>query len=1013
MGDHNDRIEITANWNRGSNPRVTIDGLSPIPLSGQGTIIHEWNNPALEYEEEYTARLTVDLGSQPHPSDPVEFTLSKPAFYITIEEPGSFIPENGTFTITVVPSEPADECAYAITTRSTPPSAIDIPLERSGTDWTQTVTRAGDGWLHVHCTQGPYEDTQKKQLIYAPQPPHIIRINVTPGEKLMFPSVNGDFIATFNVYTDVRAVCRFTDDDWTTTPSTETVLERSFTQSGQVTIICKNTVESESKTIDITVDPAATWFGFLKPSGTFRAALIPYHIGTGGSGLYAVCSIPEIEKSGLTGQDIIGTFDPDDFDWYEGDGTYPLSARCIGYPNEDLTGETTVPETITTSFTIDNTKPALAARINGVTQRIEITEPPIPTNTYVRFSYSDASPIRTLSYTISSTNDSKTWTTIKNATLSNLGTSGSRSVQFDFPLKDQTEYRVSARITDAAGNYNETTSNRLTITLPDPCDTGEICGGACGATCDIGDQCTNSSDCAGGEQVICTDAGFCDYEHCYNNKPDPERGETGVDCGGSCGACTITLVEPTFGVSATKETRVVVNTTQTMLCTYSDGGGQNYSMGSTPSKTHTISRVDVTNVPLINVSCKNDQTNEWNTFALTYDPREPQITFQANPDIEGRTSETSDGFVYATTFTAKSTNDVAIICRVSEKNEAYDEMTDYLGSDYQTDQNEKSYRNVQNEIFGFKDTGTYRLYVDCLAKNGLTSGATHATFTADPNAKPTPRIVSPIADRVYSNDSLTAVVDARSIQAQACFDRLESFDMQKMTLAQGTVYERDLNLIEGENLRYTGMCEYVVSSLSQNGSASLRFSVDRTPPEIESVTIRDPQTQNTTTLTAKNGVEIIVLARDETTYISRYEYEIRVNGELVSEGLRMRSKFYDNTLNLSSGDRVRATVTVTDAVGNKASEQSNQLTHTPVPIPDVCEEEGICGGECPPCPDEGDSCDVTTDCESGLYCSEDVCVDEETICTNGKFDRAMKEPSARRALIAARTNTALPIAPVR
>ena len=991
MGDYNDRIELTANWNRGSDARVTIEGMSEaIELTSPGTTEYRRiDGGSFNYEDLYNARLTVILGSQPYHSDDVEFSLTRPAFFFTIEEPtSSFIPEDGRFSIRVTTSEAADSCSYAITDSENPPNTYQTTLEGSGTTWTRAVTRAEDGWLHIRCVSGARDYSRSMQLTYVPgpEPPQIIRIEVLPGETLVFPDANGQFVATFTVHTNVKSVCRFTDRDWTTTPSMETTLERSFSQSRDVTIVCRDLRESEPRTISITIDPAATWFGFLKPTGTLRAALIPYRIGTGASGLYAVCSIPEIEATGLAGQDIKGEFDPTTFDWYDGDGTYELTATCVGYQDESRTGETTVPETITTEFTIDNTPPTLSVRINDESERIEITEAPLPTNTYVRFQYSDASPIQTLSYQIRATNGSG-WTTIREDTLTDLGTSGSQQTSFGFTLQDQTEYRVSARIVDAAGNAREANSSRLIINLPDPCHTGDICGGDCGATCDIGDVCTTNADCAGGDQVICTDAGFCDYAHCYNNRMDEDKGETGVDCGGVCGACTITLVEPSFGVSATRETRVVINTTEAMQCTWSDGDRSfPFDSVSSTQRTHTINRIDVINTPLINVSCSNDRVNEWNTFALSHDPRRPEIVFQANPDIEGRKSITSEGSVYATTFTARSTNDVPIICRVSETNRPYSQMTEFLGKDYQTDRDESAYRNVQNEQFGFKEPGVYRLYVDCLAKNGLTSGVTSATFTADPDGKPTPRIVVPSADRIYSEESIKAVVDARSIQAQACFDQLESFDVREMSLAQGTVYERDLNLIEGERLRYTGMCEYVISGLNTNASTSLRFTVDRTPPEIESVTIRDPNTQNTSTLTTRNGVEIIVVARDEITHIARYEYEIRVNGQLVSEGLRMRNRFIDNELNLSEGDRVQARITVTDAAGNAASQDSNQLTYTVVPPPDICEEQGLCGGECPPCEEIGDVCEIDTDCGKGLYCLDGECADRETICTNDRFD---------------------------
>lgn len=983
-GHLNDRVRVRGTWIEPGSGVVKI-GDDTVSVSNDQ---ERDFTKQFEYDEPYEAQLIVTRNDRPYPSERVVFTLEQPPFLVTITEPerGGI---RGAFTARAEPSETASTCQLGLTTTDTSPSHW-LAMDRDGNAWTWTGTRSEDGWLHVRCEQqaGTRVATASRQLYYVAPGAERPRINrVDYPETIVFADADGQYSADVRVYTDRPTTCAIGTSQSAGGLDDEHTITLAFTDIGDYEreVICTDAVGQESTPwpITITVDPASEWFAFIKPSGLVRANTIEYRISTGASGLEARCAIPELGLTSLTGDDLSGTFNPEDHEAYEGEGTYTLTAECIGRSG---TGTDTGLTTQTTTFTIDTKPPSVTARINALTSRIELTEPPIPTNTFVRFDYADENGVHSLTYTIEKTNDSNTWTTIREETLRDLG-DGPRTVPFGFALEDQTEYRVRASVTDTAGNTNETTSNRLIVTLPDPCHTGEICGGDCGATCDIGDVCTTNADCAGGEQVICTDAGFCDYAHCYNNRMDEDKGETGVDCGGVCGACTITLVEPSFGVSATRETRVVINTTETMLCEYTDGVGGPYSFAENePSRTHTIRAFDVINTPSINVSCLGDQTSEWNVFTFTHDPRRPEIIFQANPDIEGRKSTTSQGSVYATTFTARSTNDVPIICRVSETNTPYHQMTEFLGKDYRTDRDESAYRNVQNEEFGFKDAGTYRLYVDCLAKNGLTSGVTSATFTADPDGSPAPRIVVPAADRIYSEESIRAVVDARSIQAQACYDQLATFDVREMTLAQGTVYERDVNLIEGERIRYRAVCEYIVSGLSTNGTSDLRFTVDRTPPEIESVTIRDPRTENTSTLTTPNGVEIVIVARDETTYIARYEYEIRVNGELVSQGLRMRNRIVDNELSLNEGDRVHARITVTDAAGNAASEESNTLTYTVVPPPAICEEEGLCGGDCPPCEDIGDACEIDTDCTKGLYCLDGACADRDTICTNERFD---------------------------
>lgn len=58
------------------------------------------------------------------------------------------------------------------------------------------------------------------------------------------------------------------------------------------------------------------------------------------------------------------------------------------------------------------------------------------------------------------------------------------------------------------------------------------CGGSCGATCAVGDDCSGGADCASGVCNVLTSV--CGADSCDNGIDDP--GETDVDCGGSCGA---------------------------------------------------------------------------------------------------------------------------------------------------------------------------------------------------------------------------------------------------------------------------------------------------------------------------------------------------------------------------------------------------------------------------------------------------------------------------------------------
>lgn len=942
-------IRATATWSGLGEGTVTIEGRTtpvsngvPIDITGE-----------FPYGVPIEGEVTVERYGVPY-KDTATVTLIEPEFYIVrVDSPNDGgIPPSGEFTIRVTTSQAAAGCKYAVLNEestSTSYATLENTLQGGPTVWSrQPSPREASGYLYIHCMQSgtDNEASESLPLYYVPstEKPQITGTKVEPGSTLVFPDDNGEYQATIIVSTDRVTRCSYDGSTAESDQGVENVLGVTLTESGSphdIPIICTDAIgqSSDPKIVTITVDPATSWLGFLDPSGVISTSLVPYHIV---SSLYAECTIEEIAKSG-TGREIEGTFRIADHEDYTGDGIYDLTAACTGYENEDKSGGV-LTETISTSFTIDTTAPQLDLRINGYTGPDSDTLTEIPESTAVRFSYSDFSPV-TISYEIYEKNTSKT--IMQSGTLTGLGTSGDRSVVFNFPLKDGMEYYVEAMIKDSAGNNRTKESSRILIRLPNACDTGELCGPECGTTCGLGDTCEDD-----GQQWCTTgltcQSGVCAYEHCTNGVTDTNKGEEGPDCGGVCGACTISLLEPTFGVSFTRTTDVVIGTTESMWCGWSENGGEIYEIRNRAEgdTRHTINDFTIGDGRTINVSCSNDQKNEWKIFTFTWDDTEPLITFYANPNpVNTRSSNPPQ---YRTEFTVSSSN-AEVICRISTTNQDYDDMTEYLGEDYTTDLDEGAYARLQNEWYGFDDPGQYTRYVECIAKNGRETGTKSATFIADPSAKPEPIIRVPEAGRTY-NTSITAKVDGQSTETLACWGELEDFGERELTRSptDGDVFTGPVNLAaDGRNLEYAAMCLYLIGPTEVNASTMNRFNVDRTGPVISSVVISDPNRDLDGVSNTLNAVEVEVDAEDAISSIGGYRYTVLVNGATETSGTRYQTPFIVNGLNLSDGDRVLVRTTVYDTLGNSEDAQSNQLRIEEVELPPSC--EGQCGGICGPC----------------------------------------------------------------
>ena len=83
-------------------------------------------------------------------------------------------------------------------------------------------------------------------------------------------------------------------------------------------------------------------------------------------------------------------------------------------------------------------------------------------------------------------------------------------------------------------------SSHCTNNVTDDSETDVDCGGNNDCTrCSIGEKCLVNSDCLSGLSCVngyCVNSSLLD--HCSNNVLDSNLGETGVDCGGSCPACS-------------------------------------------------------------------------------------------------------------------------------------------------------------------------------------------------------------------------------------------------------------------------------------------------------------------------------------------------------------------------------------------------------------------------------------------------------------------------------------------
>ena len=455
---------------------------------------------------------------------------------------------------------------------------------------------------------------------------------------------------------------------------------------------------------------------------------------------------------------------------------------------------------------------------------------------------------------------------------------------------------------------------------------------------------------------------------------------------------TISLLEPTFGISQNSTFDIVVETDNDALCRYSLDPNLEYNFRNTFNVTgarlHRINEFDSggsNNEFSLYVSC-NDTTHGMGsrTFTLKVDPDPPTINEAfAFPDpVVEEPSETN----------LKLQTDKGTICKYSQQENNFDDMENKFPYF-----DENSFRTIHQSTVTAPGEGSFSYFVACKAKNELVSDTEEITFAVNLS---TPLSITSNTP-AFSNTTPVELLIETNKRTQCRFSRDSTLNSGVNYFgSSGYSHRRFTNATNGLNT-------YYVQCREQNSwSDALRIdvTVDTTEPVMEFVDDTSRLDNNSEFTYRTNRLRVKWLGNDDETSISSYKYTLEEFGTLdtvVNWTISYEEDkwLWVKDLNLKNGVKYFFRVKAQNIIGLVSDPKSSDGITIDISLkPASCsnnirdggETDVDCGGPCDQCL-PGRICEEDIDCTSSYcnvnnLCAAPTCTDNIKQEINGESD---------------------------
>jgi len=439
---------------------------------------------------------------------------------------------------------------------------------------------------------------------------------------------------------------------------------------------------------------------------------------------------------------------------------------------------------------------------------------------------------------------------------------------------------------------------------------------------------------------------------------------------------TISLIEPSFGVSSVYTFDIVVETDNNAECRYSFPNKLDYEiMGSfdeTNAQTHKI--LDFTGIP-------DGSREEFNFYVRCNDPVQGfgSKDFTLQVDQDPPTFIGSFAFPDPVIEDPPETDlivetDKGTICKYSETENNFNSMeNEFPGFE------ENSFRTVHKINISAAGKASFNYFVACMAKNELISNA-EISFTVDLDVP-----IQVKSNTVAFSNTTDIVLVVETNKKSQCEFSKDDPNINSGTLFGGPRYKhrRALQAPNGKNTFYV-RCFATGSEVSD--ILKIEVTVDTTAPVMEFVDDTSRLKDNPEFTWRTNKLRVKWLAKDDETKVASYEYTLEEFGTLNTIVNWTRSFVEDDWLSIKDLDLINGAkyffrVRAENIVGLTSEPKDSDgvtidITLKPAScsnnVKDGDETDVDCGGPCGQCL-EGRICIENIDCRSGFCNANSLC----------------------------------------
>jgi hypothetical protein len=439
----------------------------------------------------------------------------------------------------------------------------------------------------------------------------------------------------------------------------------------------------------------------------------------------------------------------------------------------------------------------------------------------------------------------------------------------------------------------------------------------------------------------------------------------------------ISLVRPTYGISATHDFDFEVVTDNKAICKYKLNVEDDYDHSKifniTNGDNHIITPLTIDDLIThkIYIKCKDIYYNTITAtnFTLQVDTSKPNITAWADP----RLVATSPAFT-----NIKVTTDDITICTY----ELYYTSGNFSG--YNTKTFKTSHQQELLDIPAHENP--YNFKIVCMNRAELSNNVT-SSFNVSNDA---PLDIIDGTPDIFTNTSIPLKI---SVNLDTTCRYSNDKSNWNYFSKESTLVHKSVIIVPGNgNYKYYVQCEDSrVDRWLPEPPFEITFAVDSTPPNM--IYVNDSSNEDNPEYTWRNDrLRVKWLGEDNDTGVSRYHYRLREHGsedDIIINWTTRNSKDYEDdwayvdedyegeNLNLTDGQKYQFDVRPENSYGLIGSDMSSDgITIDIAKKPEHC-DNGIkdgnetdidCGGPCGGC-NYTQSCIETSDCITILYCN--------------------------------------------